>query len=148
MPTVVNELVVTLELNVFPTSALAGALEVTPVNCEPLPINNPELVILPVAVIMLAAVVPSTVTPVPETTTTLATLALLMLITLLSMMLMLLVPFEIPDTPPILNSSVKFSLVLINAVRSGSPSPSLATLPTLITCCVIFRILVIYLPKT
>ena len=127
-----------VDFSVFPDSVFASVVEVTPVNWLPLPMNNPVETTFPTALTTLATVVPVTLTPVLVTTTTLATPALLMLITPSSKMAILLDPLAIPVIPPILNSSVKLSLVLMNAVRNGSPSPSLATLPTLITCCTIF----------
>ena len=136
-PTVSRLELITLALSVLPIMALAGALDVTPVSKAPLPKNKPLDTTLPDALTMFAAIVPRTVAPVPLTIITLATLALLMLIVESSSMLMLLVPLAMPVNPPILYSSVKFKLVFSNAVRNGSPSPSLATFPTLITCCTI-----------
>jgi hypothetical protein len=49
-------------------------------------------------------------------------------------MITLLLPLAMPVTPPVAYNSVKFSLVFINAVRMGSPKPSLGEEPTLIIC--------------
>ena len=48
-------------------------------------------------------------------------------------------PVMLPVTETVVfsDSSVKLSLVLMNAVRKESPCPSLAVSPTLIICCVI-----------
>ena len=91
---------------------------------------------LPVAEMLgLPIKVPVTVAPVVVTETTLATLAELIKIAPLSKMFMLLVPFEIPETPPAANKVLKLLLVLVNAVRNGSPCPSFATVPMLMISC-------------
>ena len=102
VPTVCKLELITLALRVLPTISLAGALEITPVSSAPLPTNSPLDTTLPDALMMFAAIVPSTVAPVPDTIITLATLALLMLIVELLRICILLVPLVIPVNPPIL----------------------------------------------
>ena len=46
----------------------------------------------------------------------------------------LLVPLAIPVIPAVAKSWEKLLLVLPNAVRNGSPRPSLGAVPTLIIC--------------
>ena len=112
VPRVVKLEVITFELSVAPVISAAGALATTPVNCDPLPINNPPAVMFPVAeIVVFAKNVPFNVAPVPDTTSTFATLAALTLTVESSKMLILLVPLAIPEIPPILYNSVKFELV-------------------------------------
>ena len=136
VPTEVKLLNKTFALNVFPVSNAAAPVETTPVNCDPLPMKNCPAVMLPVAEIAeLPINVPVTVAPVEVTAITFAMPCGLINIAPLFKMLILLVPFEIPLTPPRLNKVVKLLLVLVNAVRRGSPAPSLAVAPMLIISC-------------